>query len=80
VQVPSDGDDPTTDGIDLGGAAAVKPVSGTGYTTVASKVGVELQVGKDVVEVYTPQAAIDPHATTANFVAVAKAVIAAVSK
>ena len=80
VREPSGGDTPTTDGMDLGGPAAVKPVNGTGYTTVASKAGVEMQFGKDVVEVYTPSSANDAQATTAQFVAVAKAVIAAVSK
>jgi predicted small secreted protein len=80
VRVPSDGDDPTTDGMDLGGPSAVKPVSGTGYTTIASKAGVELQDGKDVIEVYTPSSASTAQATTAQFVAVAKAVIAAVNK
>ncbi len=80
VREPSDGDDPTTDGLDLGGASAVKPVTGTGYTTVASKAGVQLQVGKDVVEVYTPSTAPEAQATTAQFVTVAKAVIAALSK
>lgn len=80
VREPSDGDTPTTDGMDLGGPAAAKPVNGTGYTTIAAKAGVELQFGNDVVEVYTPASASDAQATTAQFVAVAKAVIAAVSK
>lgn len=80
VREPSGGDNPTTDGMDLGGPAAVKPVNGTGYTAIAAKAGVELQFGKDVVEVYTPSSASDAQATTAQFVAVAKAVIAAVSK
>lgn len=78
VQEPFDGDVPTADGLDLGGPSAVKPVSGTGYTTVGSPAGVELQVGKDTVEVYTPATAPEAQATTAQFVAVAKAVIAAV--
>jgi hypothetical protein len=80
VREPSGGDTPTTDGRDLGGPAAVKPVNGTGYPTIAAKAGVELQFGKDVVEVYTPSSANDAQATTAQFVAVAKAVITAVSK
>ena len=80
VREPSDGDTPTTDGMDLGGPAAVRPVNGTGYTTVASKAGVELQFGNDVLEVYTPSSANDAQATTAQFVAVAKAAIAAASK
>ena len=80
VREPTDGDDPTTDGIDLGGPAAVKPVNGTGYTTIASKAGVELQYGKDVVEVYTPASDPDAQATTAQFVGVAKAVTIAISK
>lgn len=77
IREPSDGDNPTTDGLDLGGSSAVKPVSGTGYTTVASPAGVELQLGKDVVEVYTAATAGEAQGTTAQFVAVAKAVIAA---
>jgi hypothetical protein len=80
VREPSDEDTPTADGLDLGGPDAVKPVNGTGYTTVASKAGVELQFGDDTVEVYTPASDDAAQATTAQFVAVAKAVIAAVSK
>ena len=80
VQEPSDGDTPTLDGLDLGGPNAVKPVGGTGYNTVASKAGVEMQFGTDVVEVYTPVTAPAAQATTAQFVAVAKAMIAAISK
>jgi hypothetical protein len=80
VREPSDEDSPTTDGMDLGGPDAVHPVNGTGYTTNAAKAGVELQFGNDVAEVYTPSNASDAQATTAQFVAVAKAVIAAVSK
>ena len=80
VYEPTDGDTPKADGLTLGGPAAVKPVNGTGYPTVAAKAGVELQFGTDVVAVYTPASASDAQATTAQFVAVAKAVIAAVSK
>lgn len=80
VYEPTDGDTPTADGLNLGGPAAVKPVNGTGYPTVAAKAGVELQFGTDVVPVYTPASTSDAQATTAQFVAVAKAVIAAVSK
>lgn len=80
VQVPSDGDTPTTDGLDLGGSSAVKPINGIGYKAVESKAGVELQDGNDVVEVYTPSGDPAAQATTAQFVKVAKAVIAAVGK
>jgi hypothetical protein len=80
VRVPSDGDTPGLDGLDLGGPSAVKHVDGTGYPAVASKAGVDLQVGKDVVEVYTPSSDPAAQATTSQFVAVAKAAIAALSK
>jgi hypothetical protein len=80
VYEPSDGDTPTTDGLDIGGPDAVHPVTGTGYTTIASKAGVELQFGNDVMVVYTPANDSDAQGTTAQFVAVAKAAIAAVSK
>ena len=80
VREPSDGDVLENDGLDLGGPDAVVPVNGTGYPTIASKAGVSLQVGEDLVEVYTPSSAADAQATTAQFVTVAKAVIAAISK
>jgi hypothetical protein len=80
VRVPSDGDTPGLDGLDLGGSSAIKKIDGGGYPAVGSKPGVEVQVGKDVVEVYTPAGASDAQATTAQFVTVAKAVIAALSK
>jgi hypothetical protein len=79
VEEPTDGA-LTNDGLDLGGPSVVKPVNGTGYPTVASKAGVSLLFGKDLVEVYTPASDSAAQATTAQFVAVAKAVIVAVGK
>jgi hypothetical protein len=79
VEEPTDGP-VTNDGLDLGGPTVVKPVNGVGYPTVASKAGVSLLVGKDLVEVYTPASDSAAQASTAQFVAVAKAVIAAVGK
>lgn len=82
VDVQEGSDDPSTalTAFDLGGPSAVKKLSGAGYPGVGDAHGVDLLVGKTVVEVYTPSSSGAALGTTDQYIAVDKAVIAALSK
>jgi hypothetical protein len=63
---------------DLGGAQSVTPVSGLGDKAFASKVGVVAQFGSHLLEVGSAATGGAPDEANAGYVAVAKALIAAV--